>query len=194
MGIVHVPEPAGYSFGMYFRGALLVLALFASCNLRAQSKTTDRLEERFPESRAFFFYNNTLRMVNQSEDPDFDAAIKDIEKMKLLMVDTRKGNFDFKKVVNEYRAEAFEPIMTSRHKGRSFDIFLKEKDGKTTAMLALVKDTETFFVLDIVGRIDPGHIVKLFTVMDEKSDISDRIRAFVRRDADDEEGDSNEDK
>ncbi len=55
-------------------------------------------------------------------------------------------------------------------------------------MLALVKDNENFFVLDIVGRIDPGQIVSLFSVMDEKSDISGRIRAFVNRNADKENG------
>lgn len=166
----------------------VVLMLFMAWGARGQSKTTEELEKRFPESRAFFFYNNTLRMINQAEDPAFDAAIKDIEKMKLLMVDASGGDLDFGKVVDEYKAESFEQIMTSRHKGRNFDIFLKERKGKTVAMLALVKDNENFFVLDIVGRIDPGQIVSLFSVMDEKSDISGRIRAFVNRNADKENG------
>ncbi|MFO7258179.1 MAG: DUF4252 domain-containing protein [Bacteroidota bacterium] len=170
----------------FFRGALMVMALTVALNAGAQSKTTNRLEERFPESRAFYFYYNTLRMINQSEDPAFDAAIKDIEKMKLLMVDLRQGNVDFRKIVSEYQAEAFEPIMTSRHKGRNFDIFLKEQNGKTTAMLALVNDDQTLFVLDIVGRIDPGQVVKLFGVMDEKSEISGKIRTFVHREGDEE--------
>lgn len=189
MDNVHVTSPAGFSLRKFFQSALLVLVLFGAWDTSAQSKTTNRLEERFPESKAFFFYHNTLRMINQAEDPGFDAAIKDIEKMKLLLVDARDGKIDFRKIVREYQAEAFEPIMTSRHEGRNFEIFLKEKNGKTTAMLALVNDKETLFVLDIVGRIDPGQIVNLFNVMDEKSDISGRIRAFVDRDADNDEGD-----
>lgn len=172
-----------------FQGGLLLLALLGTLGAIAQSKTTQRLEERFPDSRAFFFYNNTLRMINQSEDPAFDAAIKDIEKMKLLMVDMRQGNVDFKKIVSEYKAEAFEPIMTSRHNGRNFDIFLKEKNGKTTAMLALVNDNATLFVLDIVGSIDPGQVAKFFSVMDEKSEISDKIRLFVQEDDSEEKDD-----
>lgn len=185
MDNVHVSKPAG-SLRKLLQGGLLILAVLAALGANAQSKTTQRLEERFPESRAFFFYNNTLRMINQSEDPAFDAAIKDIEKMKLLMVDISKNNVDFAKIVSEYRAESFEPIMTSRHKGRNFDIFLKEKNGKTTAMLALINDNATLFVLDIVGSIDPGEVAKLFSVMDEKSEVSSKIRMFVHKDADEE--------
>lgn len=59
-------------------------------------------------------------------------------------------------------------------------------------MLVLVNDNTTLFVLDIVGRIDPGQVVKFFSVMDEKSDISKNIRAFVQRNDDDDEGDSTE--
>ncbi|HLT81587.1 MAG TPA: DUF4252 domain-containing protein [Cyclobacteriaceae bacterium] len=188
MGNIHLPQPTVSR--KFF--AVLTLLLFTAWGAMAQSKTTERLEDRFPDSRAFFFYNNTLRMINQSEDPRFDAAIKDIEKMKFLMVNTRESPVDFHKIVEDYKSEAFEPIMTSRHEGRDFDIFLKEKKGKTTAMLVLVNDNTTLFVLDIVGRIDPGQVVKFFSVMDEKSDISKNIRAFVQRNDDDDEGDSTE--
>ena len=187
MDSVHVSKPARAISWKIFQGALLVLVLFFAWDTSAQSKTTERLEERFPESRVFFFYHNTLRMINQAEDAAFDAAIKDIEKMKMLVVDTRERNVDFRKIVGEYQAEAFEPIITSRHKGKNFDIFLKEKNGKTTAMLALVNDDQMLFVLDIVGRVDPGKVVQLFTVMNEKSDISKNIRAFVNRNAGNEE-------
>ena len=151
-----------------------------------QSRTTQKLQEQFKDSRAFFFYNNTLRMINQAEDPEFDEAIRDIEKMKLLLISKGEG-FDFQNIVKDYRSEDFEEVMTSRHKGRNFDIFLKEKDGRTTAMLALVNDEDNFFVLDIVGRIDPGKMVSLFSVMDEKSDISGKIKNFITRNEDTED-------
>lgn len=156
------------------------------CTASAQSKTTQKLQEQFKDSRAFFFYNNTLRMINQAEDPEFDEAIRDIEKMKLLLIAKKEG-FNFQNVVKEYKSEDFEEVMTSRHKGRNFDIFLKEKDGKTTAMLALVNDEDNLFILDIVGKIDPTKMAGFFSVMDEKSDISGRIKNFVTRD--DEETD-----
>ncbi|HLT71459.1 MAG TPA: DUF4252 domain-containing protein [Cyclobacteriaceae bacterium] len=164
---------------------LTITIALAMSTASGQSRTTQKLQEQHEDSRAFFFYNNTLRMINQEEDPAFDEAIKDIEKMKLLLIGKGEG-FNFQNIVKEYRSEEFEEIMTSRHKGRNFDIFLKEKDGKTTAMLALVNDEENLFVLDIVGRIDPGKMVSLFSVMDEKSDISGKIQNFISRNTDDD--------
>lgn len=186
-GMINVSDnfrrrPAGGRLRLW----LTIVVMFGMGAVLAQSKTTQKLQEQFKDSRTFFFYNNTLRMINQAEDPEFDEAIRDIEKMKLLLI-AKEESFNFQNVVNQYRSEDFEEIMTSRHKGRNFDIFLKEKNGKTTAMLALVNDEDNLFVLDIVGRIDPTRIAGLFSVMDEKSDISGKIKNFVTRNAD--EGD-----
>lgn len=176
----------------FTKWGLAILLLSTAFAASGQSNTTQKLQETYKDSRAFFFYNNTLRMINQSEDPEFDEAIKDIEKMKLLLIG--KGeDFSFPSIVDGYRSEKFEEIMTSRHKGRNFDIFLKERDGKTVAMLALVNDDNNLFVLDIVGRIDPGRIVSLFSVVDEKSDISGKIKNFVTRNADASEEDKADD-
>lgn len=167
-----------------FTVCLALVAALMTFDVSGQSKTTQKLQEEYKDSRAFFFYNNTLRMINQSEDPEFDEAIKDIEKMKLLLVGKNAANFDFNKIVKDYKEEAFEEVLTSRHKGKNFDIFLKERDGKTSAMLALVNDDDNLFVLDIVGSIDPNKMMKFFSVMNEKSDISGRIKNFVTRNDD----------
>ena len=36
---------------------------------------------------SLYFYQNTLRMLNQTENKEFDELIKDIEKMKFLMIE-----------------------------------------------------------------------------------------------------------
>lgn len=179
----------------FMKLSLAIAITFVVFSVSGQSRTTQRLQEKYKDARAFFFYNNTLRMINQAEDPVFDEAIRDIEKMKLLLIG-KAEDFNFQRIVKEYRAENFEEIMTSRHKGRNFDIFLKEKDGKTIAMLALINDENNLFVLDIVGRIDPTKVVSFFSVMDEKSDISGRIKNFVTRNeetADEGEADDQKD-
>src|SRR5688572_4522627 len=103
---------------MNFRAILLVITFFATATVsNAQSKTTETLQKNSPGAMSFFFYQNTLRMINQTADPAFDELIKDIEKMKFLMIDKANGKFDasgYKKLVNEYKAESFEEIMTSR--------------------------------------------------------------------------------
>jgi hypothetical protein len=144
----------------------------------AQAKTTDALDKKY-SSKTFFFYNNTLRMINQAEDKGFDELIKDIEKMKIVWVQKKEKGFTnetFKKMLNDYKSESFEEIMNSRHDGRSFNVFMKEKDGKTKGMLVTVDDTESVYVLDIVGSIALNNITKFFQTLDQSSDVGERLR------------------
>ena len=55
-----------------------------------------------------YFYRNTLRMLNQTEDKSFDELIKDIEKMRFLMIDKTKSKFDqadYKKLLTGYKVK-----------------------------------------------------------------------------------------
>lgn len=129
---------------------------------------------------SLFFYNNTLRMINMSEDKDFDALIKDIEKMKVLMIDNSKLKVDdYKKLVGSYKQESFEEIMSSRFEGKNFDVFLKEEDNKTKGMVVTVNTGENLFVLDIVGSVALDKITKFFSKLEESSDIGQKIKAFT---------------
>src|SRR5215204_6113876 len=115
------------------RNLLIIVAVLACFSVSAQSKTTESLHEKNEEALSLYFYKNTLRMLNQTDDKDFDELIKNIEKMKFLMIDKtdKFGKTDYKKLVGEYQSESFEPIMTSRHQGRTFDIYLKDKKGSS---------------------------------------------------------------
>lgn len=158
----------------YFLSIYMVLCCLS---LSAQSKTTESLNKRYPNSRVFFFYNNTLRMLNQAEDKDFDALIKDIEKMKFLWINKPAtfGTADYNKITSNYKQESFEEIMTSRHQGKNFDVFMKEANGKTKGMLVLVNDSSNLYVLDIVGSIALDKVSKLYKMLDDNSDIRKQI-------------------
>ena len=146
-----------------------------SFGAHAQSKTTQSLQDQNKDAFSLYFYQNTLRMLNQTEDKEFDELIKDIEKMKFLMIKKNAdfGSNDYKKLVSSYQKESFEEIMTSRYDGKTLDIFLKE--GKDKGMLVLVNDSTNLFVLDIVGQIALNKVTKLYSVLDERQDITGRI-------------------
>jgi hypothetical protein len=160
-----------------------IIILLLTClaeGILAQSTTTEKLQKKYDESLALFFYNNTLRMVNLDEDKEFDELIKDIEKMKFLVI--KKDGFeggDYQKLIKEYKAESFEEMMTSRHEGKNFDVYMK--DGKTKGMIVTVNDDENLYVLDIVGSVPLNKITKFFTTIDESSDIGKRIRDFTSK-------------
>jgi hypothetical protein len=150
--------------------------------LPAQSKTTETLHKEHGEALSLFLYHNTLRMLNQDEE--LDALIKDIEKMKFLMIDKSAKAVDYKKLVGNYKTEAFEEVMTSRHEGKNFDVFVKEKDGKTKSMLVLINDSTSLYVLDIVGSVALNKVTSLFSKIDESADIGKKIKAFSAKQED----------
>jgi Domain of unknown function (DUF4252) len=155
--------------------------------INAQSATTEALHKSHSDALTFYFYNNTLRMLNQQEDREFDELIRDIEKMRFVMIKKSEAGFggnDYKKLISDYKAEAFQEIMTSRHEGKNFDVYLKEKNGKTSGMLVLVNDSESLYVLDILGRIALDKVTKLYSTLDENTDISKKIKAFTGHDED----------
>lgn len=159
---------------------LLALTCILSLAVSAQSKTTEALQKKHDDATALFFYNNTLRMLNQKEDKAFDELIKDIEKMKFLMIHKKNAEFNsagYKKLVADYKAESFEEIMTSRFDGKNFDIFMKE--GKNKGMLVLVNDDDNLFVLDILGSIALNQVTNLYSMLDGSADIGKKIKAFT---------------
>jgi hypothetical protein len=162
------------------RLSVLFFGLVISLTGVAQTKTTEELHKKYGEGLSLFFYNNTLRMLNQGNDKEFDELIKDIQKMKFLMIEKNK-DFNYKKLTSGYKSESFEPIMTSRSEGKSFDIFLNEKQGKTNGVVVLVNDSTNLYVLDIVGSISLSNATKLFSTIDESSDIGKQIKDFTKK-------------
>jgi hypothetical protein len=73
------------------KNLLTVAALLVCSIVSAQSKTTEELHKKNEGALSLFFYNNTLRMLNQTDDKGFDEVSKDIKKMKLLMIDKAKN-------------------------------------------------------------------------------------------------------
>jgi hypothetical protein len=170
---------------MGLKSIVVALVLIISLPAWSQTKTTEGLQKEHPGSLAFYFYNNTLRMLNQKEDPGFDELIKDIEKMKFLVIDKEGQKFgpsDYKKLTSSYKAEAFEEIMTSRFEGRNFDVFLKEKNGKTQGMIVTVNDSSSLYVLDIVGSIALNKVTSLFNTIDGSSDVAEKLREMAKKD------------
>ena len=170
---------------MKFKNLLLLFLLLPMpVWLMAQSATTEALQKKHTDALSLFFYNNTLRMLNQNEDKEFDELIKDIEKMRFLMIRKDAESFsdnDFRELITDYKKEAFEEAMTSRHQGKNFDVFVKEKNGRTNGMLVLVNDSTNLYVLDILGSIALNKITKLYSTIDESTDIGNKIKAFTGR-------------
>lgn len=177
-------EPSMTFRQQLFLGMITICAVFATGpSASAQSKTTEALHKSHGDALSLYFYNNTLRMLNQAEDKTFDELIKDVEKLKFLMIDKGKtfGDAQYKSLVSGYKSESFEEIMTSRYQGRNFDVFLKDDDGKTEGIIVAVSDSTNLYVLDIVGSVALDKITTLFKTIDNSTDIREKIKNFTEK-------------
>jgi len=150
----------------------------------AQTETTQALQKKFDDSFTLYFYKNTLRMLNQTDNKEFDEMIKNIEKMKFLVIDKSKTNFaaaDYKKLVHDYKSETYEEAVTSRYQGKSLDVYLKDKKGSTLGTVVLVDDSTSLYILDILGTIDVRKASQLFSTIDQSSDIGQKIKSFMSK-------------
>lgn len=173
----------------------IILALMViSSTAMAQTKTTKDLATTY-STRTFFLYNNTLRMINQSGNKEFDELIKDIEKMKIVWVNKTEKNFgadQYKKLISSYKSEKFEEIMASKFEGKSFNAYIKEVAGDTKGIIVTVDDTENVYVLDIVGKVALNKITSLFSTLDESSDIGAKIKGMMNKEENKKENKNNE--
>lgn len=168
-------------------GFLMLFFLAAMQPAIGQSNTTNDLQKKYDETMTLFFYKNTLRMINQQENKEFDEMIQNIEKMEFILVDRNKSNFgkaEYKELIGEYQKERFESIVTSRIEGRNFDVFLRDAKGSKPGTVVLVSDSSNLYILDIVGTIDISKVGSLFNKLGVNEDVSTRIRRFVDPESD----------
>ena len=165
--------------------SILFLISFVSTVAFSQTKTTEDLDKRFEDGLSLYFYKNTLRMLNQTDSKEFDELIKDIEKMKFLMIDKTKVKFssaDYKKLLSSYKGESYEEMVTSRFQGKNFGVYIKETSGDVKGTIILASDSTNLYVLDIVGKVAITKATELFKTIDESTDIGGKIKDFMSKD------------
>jgi hypothetical protein len=163
---------------------LTILLLFPML-LAAQTKTTVALDKKY-EGMSLYFYKNTLRMLNQNDDKDFDELIKDIEKMRFVMINKNKERFEsaqYAALKKAYQSETYQEVMTGRFDGRNFDVFVKEVNGDVKGTVILASDSSSLYVLDVLGKVALNKVSALFNTIDGSTDIGAKIRDFANGEA-----------
>jgi len=162
----------------------LLILISLTGTVLAQSKATQALHDKNNDALSLFFYKNTLRMINQTDSKEFDEIIKDIEKMKFLLINKEESNFgtqQFAKLTSDYKQEGYEEIISSRMDGRNFNVYMREKNGKKLGTIVLVNDSTDLYVLDLLGSIPLNKVPALFQQIDQSSDIGKKIKDFTNK-------------
>ncbi|MBL3658010.1 DUF4252 domain-containing protein [Fulvivirga sediminis] len=149
---------------------LLMLAVLLPLVLSAQSKTTRDFSEDHEEGTSFFFYKNTLKMLNQTDSEEFDELIKDIDKMKYFVVEKKGDNINkgtYAELVKGYKSEQFESLMNMRHEGMKVDVYIQEDEGVTTGLVFLMNDESSLSILDIKGSVPLNKLANIISKVRE---------------------------
>ncbi len=150
----------------------------------SQTKTTVDLDKKY-DGMSLYFYKNTLRMLNQKDDKEFDELIKDIEKMRFVMINKAKSRFEkqeYGQLKKNYQAEKYEEVMSGRFDGRQFDVLLRETNGNVKGTVILASDSASLYVLDILGKVALNKVSSLFNTIDGSTDIGGKMRDFMTGD------------
>lgn len=150
----------------------------------SQTKTTVELDKKY-DGLSLYFYKNTLRMLNQKDDKEFDELIKNIEKMRFVMINKAKSKFEkqqYGQLKKNYQGEKYEEVMSGRFDGRQFDVLLRETNGDVKGTVILASDSASLYVLDILGKVALNKVSSLFNTLDNSTDIGGKVKDFMMGD------------
>ena len=151
---------------------LLLLILFPSLAF-SQSKVMRNLADEFPDARVLMFYHSTLNMLNLEDDPEFAEMIRDIEKIKVLIVeksssDDKKGAVaDLKLDLGKYD---FEELMTINSKDYDIGVYINDDDGDIEGFFFIMNEEDSLIAVDLVGSMPVSDVGMLIDKMKQAND------------------------
>lgn len=145
--------------------------LFYAAGLYGQSKSITQFRENYKENSNLFFYSSTLKMLNTDNNPELADLLKDIEEIRVLNYEKNKQAFTgtaIKNLTDALLQENYVNLMQMKERGNNIALYSRQKREKTVGFVAVVDNTESLILIDLVGNID----VKKFLELKQKLDVS----------------------
>lgn len=143
---------------------LIIISLIPA-GLKAQSQTIGNWAEKNQGFTKLCFYPTTLRMINLNHDSSFYTIVKDIKKLKIVMVNDKKliRQGDIIALKQGIRAENYKDMVQMRQGKNSFSVFIKENHEKPVGFTGIIDSDESLIVIDLEGYISPEVIQQLIS-------------------------------
>jgi len=152
------------------RKSVFFLLLLIAMSSYGQSKSITRFRSDFKENSNMFFYSSTLKMLNTENNPELAEMLDDIEEIRVLNYEKNAQKFnssDISGLKNSLKEEDYNIIMTMNENGNSITLYNREKRGKTVGFVAMVENSKSLVLIDLIGSID----VKKFLELKQKIDM-----------------------
>jgi len=152
------------------RKSVFFLLMLIAMSSYGQSKSITRFRSDFKENSNMFFYSSTLKMLNTENNPELAEMLDDIEEIRVLNYEKNAQKFnssDISGLKNSLKEEDYNIIMTMNENGNSITLYNREKRGKTVGFVAMVENSKSLVLIDLIGSID----VKKFLELKQKIDM-----------------------
>ena len=120
--------------------------------------------------RKYCLYPSTLRMINVSQNPEYNQLIADVEKLLLYQYDSNPTkNAEFKTMMNAYEGLGFEDYISMYGGDQNLSI-----KGKNDAMIGSFGADDVYIIFYLKGNLALQKIPKLVNVLQEEI-LSDNV-------------------
>jgi len=134
------------------------------------------LSEDYEDATVLVFYYSTLKMFIPEENQDLRELIYNVEKIKVLMVDSlRDEKQKISKIKNDLNDEGFEEAMSIRHDENNIIVFIKEKKGITSGFFFLMEEGAGLTAIDLVGQVPMSKLSVLTDHLDLLKDPRNKL-------------------
>ena len=126
----------------------------AGTNVFSQSKVMKRLSDNYEDATILVFYYSTLKMYIPDEQQELRDLIYNVEKIKLLMVDSiANGRQKISEIKADLEDEGYDEAMSIRHDENNIIVYIKEKNGITSGFFFLMDEESSLTAIDLVGQV-----------------------------------------
>lgn len=149
---------------------ILVMLLIVNLPMLARTQNTpvDKLFDKYSGQEGITSVYITSYMFGlftdlETDDPDFDALIKNLKGIKILAADdSYAGKVDFyKEIIDKLPMSEYNELMVIREKNQIVKFLINEQNGKIIELLIIAGGTEENAIISIQGNIDLKNISKL---------------------------------
>lgn len=132
----------------------LILLITAASAGYSQSKVMEKLSETYEDATVLVFYYSTLKMIIPDDSPELKDLIYDVEKIKLLMVDSlTQGKQEINEIRSLLEKDGYDEAMSVRYEDNNVIIYIKEKKGVTSGFFFLMEEENGLTAFDLVGKV-----------------------------------------
>jgi len=159
---------------------VFIMVIFSTLAF-GQSKSVEEFRNDNEPTLKLFFYKSTLKMFaklqvqmadEMSELPDFNAVVKNIEKVKFFVFDSAayaSENPIFTKLEKDIASEGYESMMSTRMSGANMNFMMKGSSENPKGFVVFMRSEAGVSVVDIEGYPDLKQIMKFSDFMSKNT-------------------------